>query len=69
MQWLDKAVRTAKDHPSADADDTAGLIMHLDDLRIEQVLGGHKPWFRPVAHFPTTPVTIHYPSTWSSAAG
>jgi hypothetical protein len=61
VQLLDKAAGTTEDHPSADVDDTPGLITHLDDLRVEQVWGGHKAGFGLAAHFPPPLATIHHP--------
>ena len=57
---LDKAAGTTKDYPSADVDDTPGMVPHLHDLRIEQVCGGHKSRFRLTTHFAPTSGTIDH---------
>src|SRR5438093_1130343 len=39
----------------------ARLVADLHDLCIEQVFGGHEPWFGLAAHLPATPRTVHHP--------
>ena len=39
----------------------ARLVADLHDLCIEQVFGGHEPWFWLAAHLPATPRTVHDP--------
>jgi hypothetical protein len=66
---LAKTAGTTEDHPSADVDDLPGLVTHLDDLRIEQVCGGHKAWLGLAAHCPTTPAPIHHPQYLEQRGG
>jgi hypothetical protein len=68
-QLLDKAAGTTEDHPAADVDDLPGLSTHLDDLRVEQVWGGHKTWCGLAAHFPPPPATIPPPQHLEQRGG
>src|SRR5437016_5424335 len=60
-QLLAKTAWATEDHAPAHLHDMARLVADLHDLSIEQVFGGHEPWFGLAAHFPTTSRTIHDP--------
>src|SRR5215813_7414597 len=55
---LDKATRTAEYHTPADLHDMASRVADLDDLGVEQVLGGDEPGMRLPPHLPPPSATI-----------
>ena len=57
-QLLDKATRPTEDHAPADLHDMASRGADLDDLGVEQVLGGDEPRTRLPPHLPPPSTTI-----------